>query len=53
MHNPDFIVFKTNTAQALTFGLGRKNREFMFALEEGDGHVEKFFCSALSVQRMQ
>ena len=57
MHNPDFIVFNTNTAQALAFGLGRKNREFMFALEEGkepDEHiltVSKFLESRSAYKR--
>lgn len=35
LHNPDFIFFNTRTGQALALGLGRKNRDFMFALAEG------------------
>lgn len=40
MHNPDFILLNQRTSQALAFGLGRKNRDFLFALADS-GQPEK------------
>ncbi len=32
-HNPDFIAFNAYTGQILAFGLGRKAREFLYAID--------------------
>ena len=32
-HNPDFLFFNTHTGQILAFGLGRKGKDFLFAIE--------------------
>ena len=34
LHKPDFLILNMKTSQVLAFGLGRKNREFMFAVDE-------------------
>lgn len=33
-YDPDFLLFNTSTKQILAFGLGRKNNDFMFAIDK-------------------